>query len=68
VLVFHDVLGLFDRFTPKFAKKYADLRQPILDALRTFRQEVEAKEFPTAAHSFSIDEAELQLFLYGGQA
>jgi 3-methyl-2-oxobutanoate hydroxymethyltransferase len=67
VLVFHDVLGLFDRFTPKFAKKYADLRQPILEALRTYRQEVEAGEFPTAAHSFNIDEAELQLFLYGGQ-
>jgi 3-methyl-2-oxobutanoate hydroxymethyltransferase len=68
VLVFHDVLGLFDRFTPKFAKRYADLREPILMALRTYRQEVEAGDFPTPAHSFSIDEAELQLFLYGGQA
>ena len=67
VLVFHDVLGLFDRFTPKFAKRYADLREPILTALRTYRQEVEAGDFPTLAHSFSIDEAELQLFLYGGQ-
>jgi 3-methyl-2-oxobutanoate hydroxymethyltransferase len=68
VLVFHDMLGLFDRFTPKFAKRYADLREPILTALRTYRQEVEAGDFPTLAHSFSIDEAELQLFLYGGQA
>jgi 3-methyl-2-oxobutanoate hydroxymethyltransferase len=67
VLVFHDMLGLFDRFTPKFVKRYADLRQPILAALRAYREEVEAGEFPTAAHSFSIDEAELQLFLYGGQ-
>jgi 3-methyl-2-oxobutanoate hydroxymethyltransferase len=61
VLVFHDILGLFDRFTPKFAKRYADLREPILTALRTYRQEVEAGDFPTPAHSFSIDEAELQL-------
>lgn len=68
VLVFHDILGLFDRFTPKFAKRYADLREPILTALRTYRQEVEAGDFPTPAHSFSIDETELQLFLYGGQA
>lgn len=68
VLVFHDLLGLFDRFTPKFVKRYADLRQPILEALRAYRQEVEAREFPDDAHSFKIDEAELQLFLYGGQA
>lgn len=68
VLVFHDLLGLFDRFTPKFVKRYADLRQPILEALRAYRQEVEAREFPSSAHSFNIDEAELQLFLYGGQA
>jgi 3-methyl-2-oxobutanoate hydroxymethyltransferase len=61
VLVFHDVLGLFDRFTPKFAKRYADLRQPILEALQTYRREVEAREFPTPAHTFSIDQAELQL-------
>jgi 3-methyl-2-oxobutanoate hydroxymethyltransferase len=68
VLVFHDVLGLFDRFTPKFTKRYADLREPILTALQTYRQEVEQGDFPTPAHSFSIDEAELQLFLYGGQS
>lgn len=68
VLVFHDLLGLFDRFTPKFVKRYADLRQPILEALQAYRREVEAREFPDAAHSFNINEAELQLFLYGGQA
>jgi 3-methyl-2-oxobutanoate hydroxymethyltransferase len=68
VLVFHDVLGLFDRFTPKFAKRYAELRPATLAAFQAYRQEVEAGEFPTTAHSFSIDEAELKLFLYGGQA
>ncbi len=61
VLVFHDVLGLFDRFTPKFVKRYAELRPPILEALQTYRQEVEARDFPTPAHSFTIDEKELQL-------
>lgn len=68
VLVFHDILGLFDRFTPKFVKKYADLRPAILAALQAYRQEVEAGEFPTANHSFTIDEQELELFLYGGQS
>ena len=58
VLVFHDVLGLFDRFTPKFVKRYADLRGPILDAFRAFRAEVEGGDFPTEAHSFKIDEEE----------
>ncbi|MCB0166401.1 MAG: 3-methyl-2-oxobutanoate hydroxymethyltransferase [Anaerolineae bacterium] len=60
VLVFHDVLGLFDRFTPKFVKRYAELRQPIIDAFRTYREEVESRAFPTAAHSFTISEAELR--------
>lgn len=61
VLVFHDILGLFDRFTPRFVKRYANLRQPILEALQTYRREVEAREFPTPAHSFTIDEAEMRL-------
>ena len=68
VLVFHDVLGLFDRFTPKFVKRYADLRGPMLAAFQAFREEVEAGVFPTAEHSFTIDEAELELFLYGGKS
>jgi 3-methyl-2-oxobutanoate hydroxymethyltransferase len=68
VLVFHDVLGLFDRFVPKFAKQYAQLRQPMLEAFQTYKAEVEAGAFPTEAHSFSIDEAELNLFLYGDRA
>ena len=65
VLVFHDVLGLFDRFIPKFAKQYAKLRQPIIEAFQAYKAEVEAGTFPDAAHSFTIDEGELELFLYG---
>ena len=42
VLVFHDVLGLFDRFVPKFAKQYAKLRQPMLDAFKEYVAEVES--------------------------
>jgi 3-methyl-2-oxobutanoate hydroxymethyltransferase len=60
VLVFHDLLGLFDRFTPKFVKQYASLRQPILAALQAYRQEVEEHRFPSQAHSFTIDETELE--------
>ncbi|MEW5958718.1 MAG: 3-methyl-2-oxobutanoate hydroxymethyltransferase [Chloroflexota bacterium] len=67
VLVFHDVLGLFDRFTPKFVKRYAELHQSILAALQAYRQEVESRDFPTAAHCYQVDEQELAAFLGGGQ-
>lgn len=60
VLVFHDLLGLFDRFTPKFVKQYAQLRQPVLDALRAYREEVETRLFPDEARSYDIDETEWQ--------
>lgn len=65
VLVFHDILGLFDRFIPKFVKQYANLRQPIIDALHAYVQEVESGQFPTEAHTYKIDETELEIFLYG---
>jgi len=58
VLVFHDVLGLFDRFTPKFVKKYAELKKPMLAALEAYRTEVESRSFPAEAHSYSIDDEE----------
>src|SRR4030066_1751971 len=41
VLVLHDVLGLFERFVPKFVKRYADLREDALKAIRTSKDEVE---------------------------
>ncbi len=59
VLVVHDMLGLFDRFTPKFAKKYVNLSELILKALESYGEEVRKGEFPTDQHSFHIDEKEL---------
>jgi 3-methyl-2-oxobutanoate hydroxymethyltransferase len=64
VLVYHDILGLFDQFTPKFVKRYADLRQPILAALNAYREEVENHTFPTETHSFKMQDDELER-LYG---
>jgi 3-methyl-2-oxobutanoate hydroxymethyltransferase len=52
VLVLHDILGLFDRFTPKFVKKYANLRGQALKAVKDYKQEVESEAFPTRDHSF----------------
>ena len=68
VLVFHDVLGLFDRFVPKFVKQYADLRQPVIDAFKTYKAEVEARTFPAKKHSFTMKGKELQLLLYGDRS
>ena len=59
VLVVHDMLGLFDRFTPKFAKRYINLTEMILKAFESYREDVLRGEFPTDQHSFHIDEKEL---------
>ncbi len=60
VLVLHDLLGLFDRFTPKFVKKYANLSPIILQAVKDYKKEVELGTFPDEAHSFSIKEEEIK--------
>jgi 3-methyl-2-oxobutanoate hydroxymethyltransferase len=60
VLVYHDILGLFDKFTPKFVKRYANLHEPILAALNAYREEVENRSFPTEAHSFKMQGDELE--------
>jgi 3-methyl-2-oxobutanoate hydroxymethyltransferase len=55
-LVSPDVLGLFDRFLPKFAKRYVNLGELILTAFQSYKDEVEKGEFPDAAHSYHVDE------------
>jgi 3-methyl-2-oxobutanoate hydroxymethyltransferase len=52
VLVLHDLLGLFDRFTPKFVKRYANLKEQAVAAVMQYRQEVENGVFPSEEHSF----------------
>lgn len=52
VLVIHDLLGLFERFTPKFVKKYANLREQAVKAVLEYKQEVEAGRFPSEEHGF----------------
>lgn len=60
VLVTNDMVGLFDRFLPKFAKQYVKLWDKILEAVKLYKKEVEDKKFPTAEHSFIIKEEELE--------
>jgi len=71
VLVTHDLLGLFDRFTPRFVKKYADLHAVMADAFGAYRTEVEARDFPAEAHSVEMPEEDwsaLQQLLSSGKA
>lgn len=67
VLVFHDALGLFERFTPKFVKKFAALGAAAKDGLDNYLQDVRAGVFPGAEHSFSMNEDELSR-IYGDAA
>ena len=59
VLVIHDVLGLFERFRPRFVKQYAQLGQEMLKALTQYREEVEQGLFPGPEHGFTMKEEEL---------
>ena len=62
VLVIHDVVGLYDRFVPKFVKQYAKVQNVMLDALADYKQEVADAKFPGPEHSFKMpDEALEQL-------
>ncbi len=63
VLVYHDLLGLFDRFTPKFVKQYERLDEAIVSALREYADEVEQGIFPGQEHCFTMNEQETQRFL-----
>lgn len=60
VLVTHDLLGLFERFLPKFAKQYLNLAPQIMEAMKKFKEEVEKGVFPDLQHSFTISEQELK--------
>lgn len=56
VLVTHDLLGLYGGSSPKFAKRYTNLREMIDVALNQYREEVESRTFPGPEHSFDMDE------------
>ncbi|MBU1658020.1 3-methyl-2-oxobutanoate hydroxymethyltransferase [bacterium] len=52
VLVFSDMLGFFESFTPKFVKKYLDGAGLVKDAMKTYSDEVQKKEFPQEIHTY----------------
>jgi len=52
VLVFSDMLGLFEEFTPKFVKKYMDGASLVKEAMKQYSEEVQSKEFPQEIHTY----------------
>jgi 3-methyl-2-oxobutanoate hydroxymethyltransferase len=59
VLVLHDLLGIYEGRTPKFVKRYAELRRQMVEGLRNYAAEVRSGEFPAAEHIYSIEPSEL---------
>jgi len=57
VLVIDDITGLFDRFQPKFAKRYAETGRDTIKAVAAFAADVRAGRFPAAEHCFTADRA-----------
>ncbi len=58
ILVTDDILGKYSDFTPKFAKKYADLYSITKNAVKEYIDDVVQAEFPEEKHVFKLDEAE----------
>lgn len=62
-LLIYDIIGLFDRFVPKFVKQYANVWPIIVEALETYCQEVIAGTFPDPEHSYGMSDEALQALL-----
>ncbi len=60
VLVVQDLLGMYDKIKPKFAKRYMNLSEDIVKSLEEYRTDVESGSFPANENSFSMNEEELK--------
>ncbi len=63
VLVYHDLLGLYDRLQPRFVKQYGAIGEAIVTAVQTYSEEVRSRAFPAEEHTYPMDEAEEAAFL-----
>jgi 3-methyl-2-oxobutanoate hydroxymethyltransferase len=62
VLVFHDVLGIFDTNLPRFVKQYANLRQTIIEAFSSYNEDVKNRKFPEDKHTYPMKPGEEVFF------
>jgi 3-methyl-2-oxobutanoate hydroxymethyltransferase len=68
VLVYHDLLGLYQGREPRFVKRYAELAAEIQDAIERYAADVRSGAFPGDEHTYSIPDEELAAFLSGSRA
>lgn len=69
VLVFHDLLGIEDRVSPKFVRRYASLKDTAVDAMSAYAADVRSGAFPSAAESYHLSSEQAEaLSLYGAEA
>ena len=67
VLVWHDLLGLYEGHTARFVKRYADVADVIRSALAAFADDVRERRFPEEQHSYSMPKEELEVFEQGSR-
>lgn len=60
ILVINDLLGMYSDFTPKFVKKYAELKNTIVEAVGGYISDVKSQQFPEKQHTFSMNEELLE--------
>ncbi len=60
VLVIHDMLGMFEKIKPKFAKRYLNLSEEIRNAVSSYIKDVKEEQFPGEEHTFSMEKDELE--------
>jgi 3-methyl-2-oxobutanoate hydroxymethyltransferase len=65
VLVFHDLLGIYDGHSPRFAKRYGELREQMVAGVAAYSADVRSGTFPGPEHVYSIDDEELRTFEAG---
>ncbi len=62
VLVFHDLLGIYDGHVARFVKRYADVKAQMVAGVAEYAAEVRTRAFPAPEHTYSIDKEELERF------
>ena len=62
VLVFHDLVGLYDAHVPRYVKRYAEAKATMVEAVRRYAEEVRGRKFPGAEHGYKMEAAEEQRF------